>query len=310
MILIDLQQLIFAAVMNTHFHPAPTLEPGVSEDVDKVGFIRHLILNSIRNLVKTFTKEYGTPVVVMEGKECWRKHVFPHYKAKRKDQRNALPDHVKELLQASHDIKKELKTSLPYAVVQIDGAEADDVIAVLAKEAQEPVLICSSDKDFLQLHQVHPFVIRQYSPIKRMLIEPEHTAKQSLMEKICTGDAGDGIPNICSPSDTFVKKDARQKSFRKARIQEFLITGIDSCRDRDERDRFKLNQKLIDFTFIPDPLQTQIRSEYQKCAPSTYNEFYHYLITNRLSHLASVVDEFGAKRLNRPTTTALEKLLT
>ena len=50
-------------------------------------------------------------------------------------------------------VTEEFKQVLPWKVVQVPRAEADDVIAVLAQTfGDKPTLIVSSDKDYKQLH--------------------------------------------------------------------------------------------------------------------------------------------------------------
>ena len=56
------------------------------------------------------------------------------------------------------------KENLPYKMIEVYGAEADDIIATLCKHFQdEKIMIVSGDKDFIQL-QTYPNV-KQYSPI-------------------------------------------------------------------------------------------------------------------------------------------------
>ena len=60
-------------------------------------------------------------------------------------------------------IREELKEFFPYKVIQVETAEADDIIATLVMNReeklngvvseQEPILILSSDKDFVQLQR-------------------------------------------------------------------------------------------------------------------------------------------------------------
>ena len=49
------------------------------------------------------------------------------------------------------------------------SAEADDIIAVLAKNLDEKMMIVSGDKDFIQLHKYNQ--VRQYSPILKLVEE-------------------------------------------------------------------------------------------------------------------------------------------
>ena len=50
-------------------------------------FIRHLVLNSIRNYRVKYRKQYGEIVICTDCRSSWRKGVFPQYKAHRKIKR-------------------------------------------------------------------------------------------------------------------------------------------------------------------------------------------------------------------------------
>ncbi|NDI20929.1 MAG: hypothetical protein EBY85_06505, partial [Burkholderiaceae bacterium] len=78
----------------------------------------------------------------------------------------------------------ELRAVFPYKVIEIEGAEADDIIASLAMwscnndlsitgliEEPKPFLIISGDHDFIQL-QTHKHV-KQYSPIQKKFIKAD-----------------------------------------------------------------------------------------------------------------------------------------
>jgi 5'-3' exonuclease len=63
--------------------------------------------------------------------------------------------------------KQELKDNFPYKVIDVEGAEADDIIGTLVPRhiMHEDILIISSDGDFLQLQQYNEasrFKVKQY----------------------------------------------------------------------------------------------------------------------------------------------------
>ena len=81
MILVDFNQVMIGSLMSN----AKT-QSDVSEDL-----LRHMVLNSIRNYRKQFTKTYGEIVICNDSRHYWRKDVFPLYKAARKAGRDASP---------------------------------------------------------------------------------------------------------------------------------------------------------------------------------------------------------------------------
>jgi DNA polymerase-1 len=125
----------------------------------------------------------------------FRLAVFPEYKANRPAIPEELPvqiDRIREILDAMH---------IP--VLCLDGYEADDIIATLAKKAAGEaldVLICSKDKDILQLLDHH---IRTYD-IKTGKITDSETMRQEMgigPEQIVDalaleGDAIDNVPGV------------------------------------------------------------------------------------------------------------------
>jgi 5'-3' exonuclease len=100
----------------------------------------------------------GSPVgvgICCDAKGNWRKVLDPQYKA----QREAAPDGYYKML----DRVKRRLTSEGYVLWQVDGYEADDVIAsatACARELDHRVTIASADKDLLQLVTDHVHALR------------------------------------------------------------------------------------------------------------------------------------------------------
>ena len=167
MILIDYSQLAIAniviALKQENKLPTPEMA-------------RYLILNSIRSYVHQHKEEYGPEVVIaVDGAHPWRRDIFPHYKAKRREGREK--DETGALIYEYMDIiRKELEENFPYKGVKLDGVEADDIIAVIIKKSVKKwfttkYLIISSDKDFQQL-QKYPNVT-QYSHVLKKFYETD-----------------------------------------------------------------------------------------------------------------------------------------
>lgn len=108
--------------------------PDVEMNLD---LLRHMILNQIRNYRKRFGNEYGEVVIACDNRHYWRRDVYPFYKASRKKSRDSSGHDWSSIFDALHQIRSELDEFLPYPVLDIDGAEADDVIGALAEYSQE-----------------------------------------------------------------------------------------------------------------------------------------------------------------------------
>ena len=217
MILLDFSNIIVGSIMVASRIPD---EERFSED-----FIRHLVLNSVRSYRKKYADKYGEMVICTDYLSSWRKVAFPLYKAHRKVQRDKQDKEKgmdwSALFETIARITGELKTHFPYKVIQVPHAEGDDVIAVLAKHAnntlKEQSLIVSSDKDFNQLYKYKK--IRQYSPMRGKMLKGIN-AEAYQKEHIIRGDKADGIPNILSDDDVFMDEDKRQKPCGQKKINQ------------------------------------------------------------------------------------------
>ena len=156
-------------------------------ETDKV---RHMILNSIRMYRSQFKEEYGEIILAYDSKHYWRRDFFPYYKKNRKKARDNDNNNWEQIFECLNTIKQELKDYLPYKHLEVQGAEADDIIAVLAKNIDEKMMIVSGDKDFIQLHKYKQ--VRQYSPILKKIINGDNPIDY-IKVHILKGDSSDGI---------------------------------------------------------------------------------------------------------------------
>jgi len=286
MILVDLNQVLLAGLMAQLSN-----QKGVKLEED---LIRHLVLNILRMHLKTFRNEYGEVVLCCDNRKYWRKEFFPFYKAGRKATRekSALDWHL--IFELLTKLKQELKENFPYKVIDVDGAEADDIIGTLAPRyaAHQKVLILSSDGDFLQLQQYGPN-IKQYNPAQKKYIKSQNPLIE-LKEKIIRGDKGDGIPNIFSPSDCFVRG-VRQKSISEDKLNKLLKEDMDKTSDLIDSNAltgFSRNRTLIDLTCIPVEIKEKIINTYDDSKPASKQKMFNYFIQYRLKNLMEVIEDF------------------
>lgn len=283
MILIDLNQVLISNLMQ-HINGDPKFK--IEE-----GLVRHLVLNSLRSYIKQFKSKYGNVVICCDSKKYWRRDVFPFYKSNRKKSRDASDFDWNLIFECLNKIRDELKVYFPYRVLEVEGAEADDIIAVLTARMSphEDILILSSDKDFVQLQKYKN--VQQYSPILKRFIRTEDP-HMFVKEHIIKGDRGDGIPNFLSPDNTFVLGE-RQKVINKKRLTEWMNTSPDDFCTTDLMHRgYKRNQMLVDLDYVPEALKQKIVEAYDTTKPSTKSNMLNYLIENKLKSLIEVADEF------------------
>lgn len=283
MILIDLNQVLISNLMQQmNSNPKMVLDENL---------IRHMVLNSLRSYARQFKSKYGNIVVACDSKNYWRRDVFPFYKAHRKKDREKSGFDWKVIFSTLNKIRDELKEYFPYRVLEVDGAEADDIIAVLTARhsSSEDILILSSDKDFVQL-QKFPNVT-QYSPILKRFVHTEDPA-QFTREHILRGDKGDGIPNFLSADNTFVTGE-RQKVINSKKLVEWLNSDPQVFCTTDIMLRgYKRNQMLVDLDYIPEKIKADIVSMYDTTKIGSRQKMLNYFIENRLRNLIEVLDEF------------------
>lgn len=267
----------------------------IVQKLNDESMIRHMILNSIRMYNKRYRDEYGQMVICADGMNTWRKDYFPYYKANRKKGRDESDQDWTEIFRILHLVREEIAENLPYKVIHMDGVEADDIIASLVLETQEfgkdePVMIVSSDKDFIQLQKYKN--VKQFSPIQKKMVTDKNPRTYAF-NHIMRGDTGDGVPNVLSADDTFVS-DKSQTPLRQTKIDEWLEKS-DVLKDVMPEHIFRnyqRNKKLIDLTEIPDDIQTTIINTFMEQKVPMRMKVLNYLIKKRCNLLIEVVEEF------------------
>ena len=280
MILVDANQIAISHLMVRH-----KIENGINIDS-----VRRSIVRVLARISRKFRSDYGEMVLCYDDKQYWRRQVFPFYKKNRKQEREASKYDWDEVFSVLNIIRDEIRNNFPYRVIQVEGAEADDVIASVVmennkKDIPEPVLILSADKDFIQLHKYN--LVKQYDPIRNNWIINEDPV-QYLQEHIIRGDRSDGIPNILTCDDAIVtgkpqKKMSKEKIASLASMDPSEFTNFIRLRN------WKRNAELIDFTHIPDTIFDSIISYYSNYEmKATIN--LEYFIQNNIQDL---IEEFS-----------------
>ena len=277
-VLIDSNQLFISGIM-ANLSPRDKLEEGL---------VRHIVLNTLRSNVKKF-KDYGEIIVCCDNKKYWRKEFFPYYKAHRTKDREKSDWDWNMIFKVLNGLREDLKEHFPYKVIDVDGAEADDVIGTLTPRlaSNEKVLILSSDKDFIQLQRYDN--VKQYNPMLNIYVTSTDP-KKDLKEKIIKGDRGDGIPSIVNP-DTVIVEGIRQKPISAKKLAAWLETDPKTL-DDEIYNNYIRNDILINFDNIPEAIRSSIVTEYDSVKAAPKQKLYNYLVNNKLISLLEVIDEF------------------
>ena len=283
MILVDLNQVLISNYMaQTRGQKPPNID-----------MFRHMVLNSIRGYNLKFKEEYGTQILCADSANPWRRDYFPNYKYQRKQVRletQETSDKWDDLFDIITEVKHEIAENFPYMVLSVDNAEADDIIAILCREAhnnKEKVMIVSGDKDFIQLHKYEE--VNQFSPIQKKFIKDEDP-KKYLHEQIIKGDRSDGIPNILSDDNVFVTGE-KQQPIHKKRLQEWA--ELDNIPlGSITRLNYQRNKKLIDLNEIPIAIQENIINTYRSYEVPDSSKLLQYFIDHKLKNLMSNINDF------------------
>lgn len=223
--------------------------------IENPKFICHLVGAMILSSADKFGACKSNPVIcAIDGKNNWRKQYYEKnkpdipeykdqkYKGKRvKDEAfdwEAIYSNVAELMDS-------FKLHSDFHVVEIDRAEADDVIAVYARSTDEMVTIITSDKDMKQCQRKN---VVMYDPIKQMFI-PEIDVDRFKKLHCMIGDKSDNILAI--------KARVGEKTAEK------LLPELDDmlATNPEVRARYEFNQHLIDFDFIPEEVAKEIQEQ-------------------------------------------------
>lgn len=185
--LIDGSAFIFRA-----YHALPPLtRKSDGLPVGAVAGFCNLIWNELSNGAGK-AKATHIAVVFDAGSHTFRNELYPDYKANRPE----LP----EDLRPQFPLTREATRAFNIACIEMDGFEADDIIATLARQAAEAGGSCtviSSDKDLMQL--IGPGV-DMFDPMKNKVIGPAEVLEKFGVRPDRVVDvqslAGDSVDNV------------------------------------------------------------------------------------------------------------------
>ena len=283
MILFDTSQVVISASTDYWRKTKEKIE---------IDLLRHIALNtilSVKDKVTSGRKNLGDVVLCVDGRDYWRKKVFPLYKKSRSVNREKDAFDWGTFFEAFNQLKDEFRENLPVKLIEVETAEADDLISVLARRhaPHEEVVVVSSDHDFIQLHAHHQN-IHQFSPFHKKYLKINHN-EYNLFEHIVKGDPGDGIPNILTDDDVFVTEGKRSKPISKKKLEEWSSTGgvehpEKFCTSIEMLEKFRRNRLLVDLTKIPEDLTQRIVTEFDD-TQKPMGRYFNYLIEHRLKKI-------------------------
>ena len=281
MILVDLNQVLISNLM-AQIRGKADVKPNKE-------MIRHMVLNSLRGFNVKFKEEFGDLVLCSDAGDPWRREFFPNYKYSRKQARQDGPFDWDEIFNIITEIKNEVKDNFQYKVMYVENSEADDLIATIIKlQEEDKYLIISGDKDFIQL--AHYGNVYQWSPLLKGFIGEQEDPRVFLKTQIIKGDRSDGVPNILSDDDIFLR-DERQRPINKKRLEEW--SNVDNIPLGSEtRKYYDRNKKLIDLSMIPENISESIINRYKNYKVNDRSQLLQYFIDNKLKALIENINDF------------------
>jgi 5'-3' exonuclease len=275
---------------------------GRSDVAIDVNLLRHMVINTIRSHKLKFEGEYGEVVIACDSKNYWRKQVFPYYKANRKKAREESKLDWAAIFDAINLIKKELTAIFPFKVIEVEGAEADDIIASLVywsldNDVREgtlipdpkPLLIISGDHDFNQLQKYKH--VKQFSPVLKKFVKAETTPEEYIIHHIIRGDKGDGVPNVLSNDDSIVSGE-RQTSISTKKLEEWIKDPTTMPTDDNFKRNYHRNKTLVDLSMIPKEIQEQIINTFTEYPLRDKGQLLNYFMSNRMKQMIEHIQEF------------------
>jgi len=278
MILIDNNQVILSSIF---------AQTKGKKDLDE-DQVRHITLNIYRSIRNKFYSEYGELIICQDSSNCWRKDIFPQYKAGRKKTQQKDAADWNKIFDVLGKIRREIRETFPYKNISIQRCEADDIIAVLAKKYSptEKVVIVSSDKDFKQLQRYDN--IKQYCLRKKQFLV-EEDPQRFLFDHIMYGDSSDGIPNVLSADNVFVDS-IRQRPISKKKLEKLYRQeedlGVEFERNWDR------NSRLVDLDRIPEKYVTEILEAFEESPIGARSNIFNYFVSNKLRMLMENIQDF------------------
>ena len=256
MIFIDLSGLFYLSIFR--------LEKN-NIDITKDNLERSLA-QSIYWYRQKYSGEYGQIVICCDSKSNWRREVFPYYKQRRRDKRNEDGKDWDSIFDMFSMVKASFKANLQEVVLEIDGLEGDDLIALGAKYINKrPHLIISSDKDMMQLTALPG--VKMWHVLHQEFVEFDERAH---ILQILKGDRSDGVPSILNEDNHFVDEKAPIKRLTKkftdavSFLNESEIRRVFAGNEDLEKivEHFKRNLMLIDLDYIPEKYKDIFKKEF------------------------------------------------
>jgi 5'-3' exonuclease len=192
--------------------------------------------------------------------EIWRKDLYPEYKANRDKAKDPKYPSLSPVFGYTKDfILPKIESDYGIRSIHVDRAEADDVIAVIAKYwsnvDKDNVLICANDMDISQLcDDSINMVGLDGLDIRTKMRDKFDNGDRLIEHKALSGDRGDNIPSVK------FRKMGDKTAMKCLDNPQMLVEFFE--KHPDAVDRYELNKELVDLKYIPKDIQREILTKY------------------------------------------------
>ena len=235
LVLVDGSSYLYRA-----FHAMPDLRGPSGEPTGAI----HGMIAMLRRLRADYPADYMACVFDARGK-TFRDEMFPDYKA----QRAPMPEDLAAQIEPIHEAVR----ALGWPVLQIEGIEADDVLATLAAQASAAgvdTVISTGDKDLAQLVDAHVRLVNTMSNevLDRAGVEAKFgVPPERIVDYLALiGDSVDNVPGVDKVGPkTAVKWLAAHGSLDQIIAQASTIGGVVGENLRRALPQFPLTRNLL-----------------------------------------------------------------
>jgi hypothetical protein len=259
-----------------------------SNDFKEFALFRHMVIQSLLELKNNINPD---EVIIACDNKSWRKQYYPKYKANR--DYSGLTKYFNEF----NKLIEELTQYFPFKVINIQGLEGDDIIAlfILHNDKYNYInVVTSKDSDLKQL-LLYPNTIYYHIDDKKSLELSESEIKEQLLIKLLKGDKTDNVPNVYTDE---IIKGTRQKSVTKGFIEDCKedIKKV-MMYDKAISERYERNKKLIFLSKnnIPVDLQNKMLEFYDSYKfPGNKEQLLCYMNEWKMEFLKERINEFDS----------------
>ena len=203
-----------------------------------------------------------TPCTIIAARDCprkeiWRNSLYTSYKETRdKDDSFMGGPFFKHVYKEENKLIYQAGANY---VLQFPNLEADDIVAITKKNIRQKypeakIIILANDHDYLQLLDNYTEIINFQNKNLREAKKVFPEADKNLFYKIVLGDKSDNIMQIfkkCGPKTC-------EKYYKN---NELFLEAL--TKDKESKEKYELNKKLVDFNEIPETLVNGLLEEYK-----------------------------------------------